>query len=214
MMDQADPGRRAGARGGWADGAPGGWIESAGGGWIDEDGLLWAVAGGPSAVGPEWFAILVAAMAAADPVDSLRSQRFAVIVDDAGFIDAQHPLGFRLQGTADLLTSAVCSWSRWGPEFAHRPGWSRQRAAFTRAYDTVRGNATRTLGSPTVADRDHDDERRRWSVWRIAEVIVAVHEAVADERTGLSIHTDIRRYPAHLPIDPGTCFADWIWDRI
>jgi hypothetical protein len=181
-------------------------------GWVDENGLRWCAAGGAAGVRPAWFTTLVSVMAAGDLVAALGRAGFTTQISRIGGVLAQHPSGLRLVGDSSLLTAALCYWDGWDLQFAPSPAWhARQQAAFEHAYQAVRAVGVVVLGEPTLQGRDRNEDQHRWSVWRIGEVVLAVHQAVGDVQFGLSIQTDVRRYPTDAPLQPRSPFVDWLW---
>jgi hypothetical protein len=183
-------------------------------GWVDEDGLWWCAQGGAGAIGPGWFHTLVSIMSAADRVEALRRAGFSLDPDGGATesVHARHPTGFWVTGDASLLTTALCYWEDWNPRFAAGPAQhARQQAAFDRAYDAARAVGLAALGEPSLQGRDRDELGHRWSLWRVGEVLVAVHQAVGDVQFGLSVQLDARRHPAGAPLEPRSPFVDWMW---
>jgi hypothetical protein len=182
----------------------------------DEQGLSWCVPGGAAAINPAWFPTLVSVMGAADCVAALEREGFTLDTYKlaAGVIDAQDPSGLRLLGDSSLLTAALCYWEDYNLKFAANPArHARQKAAFDQAYDAARAMGLAVLGEPTLQGRDPDEFKHRWSLWRIGEVVLAVHQALGDLLFGLSIQADVRRYPADAPLQPRSPFVDWMWWR-
>jgi hypothetical protein len=181
-------------------------------GWVDDNGLWWCATGGAAGVRPGWFTTLVSVMAADDPVTALGRVGFTTQLNSIGGVLAQHPSGLRLLGESSLLTAALCYWEGYELRFAASPAWhARQKAAFDHAYHAVRAVGVDVLGEPTLQGRDRNEDQHRWSVWRIGEVVLAVHQAVGDVQFGLSIQIDVRRYPADAPLQPRSPFVDWMW---